>query len=195
MQIANHMKIFLTYILILINAIAFAQNKKIEDPTVAVYKLLSDESIHIKDSLVIYALNFELDISKKNGKVVVTHIAANDSLAFTLFPSYKKLSNIDFTLYIGAKNNIKLIIPILIYGSSPEKMIYKDKAGNPLISFNAAVNAAYALYSPFKYNNNKDSEVELGHRLFKETLLKKQKVNPWDIVFMSPITLRIMNIR
>ena len=188
-------KIILTYILIIIGVLTYGQKPIIEHPTLTIYKLLSNENINVKDSLAIYALNFELSISKKNKGTIVTKIAANDSLAFILFPSYKKFSAIDFSLLMGIKNKIRLIIPILIYGSSPEKMIYKDKYGNPLISLNAAVNAANALYSPFKYNNIKDSGELLGHLRFKVLKDGKPKATFWEAITMEPINIVISNIK
>lgn len=188
-------KVFLTYILIFISLLGFAQTNKVDHPTLAIYKLLLDDSINIKDSLIIYALNFELSISRKQKGTIVTNIAANDNLAFKLFPSHKKFSSIDFSSLMGTKNKIKLVIPILIHGSSPEKMLYKDKEGRPLISLNAAVNAAYALYSPMKYDNQKDAEVSLSHRLYKDSQSKKPKSDFREVIVMDPITYEIQNIR
>lgn len=189
-------KLIFTCLLIAMYLLTFAQNKIVEHPPVqAVYRLFADARINIKDSLTIYALNFELNIVKKQNKTIVTSISANDSLAYTLFPFYKKLSAIDFSLIIGEKKNVRLIIPIMIYGSSPEKMINKDKNNNPLISFNAAVNAAYALYNPFKYNNNKDAEVPIGHLRFKATKERKPQREFWEAITMEPLLIQIHNIK
>ena len=174
---------------------ALAQKPIVEHPTLAIYKLLSNESINLKDSLVMYALNFELSISKNNKGTKITNIAANDSLAFNLFPSYKKFSAIDFSSLMGKKNKIRLIVPILIYGSSLEKIMYKDKDGNPLISLNSAVNAAYALYNPSKYNNTKDSGLLLGHLLFRKIKDKKPETKLWEAITMEPIIILITNIK
>lgn len=188
-------KIFCTYFLILTSLLGMAQTKKIEDPTVALYKMLTKENINIKDSLIIYALNFELSISKKDKGTKVTHVAANDSLAFKLFPSHKNFNAIDFSPIMTNKNKIILIVPILIYGSSPEKMIYKDKNGNALISLSAAVNAAYALYSPLKYNNQKDAEEYLGHLVYKAAENKKPQLAHREVILMAPITIEIKRIQ
>ena len=135
-------------------------------------------------------------ITKKNGKALVTTIEANDSLAFTILPSYKKLFDIDFNQLIGNRTNMRLIIPILMYGSSPEKMFYKDKDSNPLISLNAAVNAAYALYNPSKYNNNRDAKVSLEHRVFKDAKKERRlKGGVWEAMIMEPIIFKIENMK
>ena len=74
-------------------------------------------------------------------------------------------------------------------------MLYKDKEGNPLISLNAAVNVAYSLYNPVKYNNNRDAEVPLGHRLFKESKMGRNKNRLWEAIIMEPIIIKIENIK
>jgi len=187
-------KTFLICILVFASSISFAQTKKINDPTLAIYKLISNDRINIKDSLVIFALNFELDILKKDGRTIITNMVANDSLAFTLFPSHKKFFTIDFTPLMGKKNKIKLLIPILIYGSSAEKVEYKDKDGNPLISLNAAVNAAYSLHSPVKYNNQEDANTYPGFFL-KDSKHSKVKTSYREVIMMNTITYEIHNIR
>ena len=58
-------KIILTYMLFFIGVIAYGQNPVVNDPILSVYKILSSESVTVKDSLAIYALNFELSIAKK----------------------------------------------------------------------------------------------------------------------------------
>lgn len=173
----------------------FAQNKVAIHPVQEVYKLFSDACLNLKDSLAIYALNFELNIIKKQNKTIVTNISVNDSLAFTLFPFFKKLEAIDFSQIMGKNKNIRLVIPILIYGSSSEKMINKDDNNKPLISFNAAVNAAYALYNPFKYNNIKDAGVDIGHLLHKTAKEWKPQKELWQAIILEPLLIQIHNIK
>ncbi|MCY1520440.1 hypothetical protein D9M68_552170 [compost metagenome] len=168
-------KLILTYVLGFISLFTYAQKSDIGDPVLKIYKLLSNENIKLKDSLAIYALNFELSISKKNKQAIVTDVVANDSLAFNLFPCYKKFSGIDFSPLMGERNKARLIIPILIYGSSPEKMYYKDKAGNPLVSLTAAVNAASVLYRPSRDKRSKDSF--------------------WEVIIIDPFIIEINNIK
>ncbi|WP_199118585.1 hypothetical protein [Pedobacter sp. ASV28] len=174
---------------------SFGQSKKVEPPTLAVYRLFADAKPMLKDSLAIYAFNFELNISKKNGNTKVTRITANDTLAFILFPEYNKLFSIDYSSLMNSKSNIRLIIPVLIYGSSPEKKIYKDGEGNPLISFNAAVNAAYSLYNPSKYSNIAESQVDLGNLIYRKAKKRKVADDFWEAVIMNPILIEIHNIK
>jgi len=89
-----------------------------------------------------------------------------------------------------------LIIPILIYGSSEEKMIHKDNSNNPLISLNAAVNAAYALYNTSKYNNNRDANINLNNRLTIEAKQgRKPKRELWEAITIDPIVVTLYNIK
>ena len=145
--------------------------------------------------MAIYALNFELSISKSNKGTIVTKIAANDSLAFSIFPSYKKLSSIDFSSLMGTRSKVRVVVPILIYGSSPEKMLHQDKHGNPLIDLNAAVNAAYALYRPYKYNNLKDAKELLGHIMWRDSGNEESKSSYWDVITLNPLIRVIYNIK
>lgn len=186
-------KIILTATLIFMSLLVQGQKLNVNDPVLAIYKLLSNESVTVKDSLAIYALNFQLSISKNKKGAILTNISANDSLAFSLFPSYKKLSAIDFSSLLVSKNKIDLIIPILIHGSSPEKKIYQDQEGNPLISLNAAVNAAFALYRPFKYNNMKESGLSLGHIQYKNS--KSRSKSSWEAITLEPIVIEIYNMK
>lgn len=64
-----------------------------------------------------------------------------------------------------------------------------------MISFNAAVNAAYALYSPFKYNNQNDANIPIGRLLYKSSKDKKQKVEFREVIIIEPINIEIFNIR
>ena len=188
--------IILTCVICFICCPLHAQKVKTNDPIKSIHKLFEETLFPSKDSLIIYAVNFEVSITKKNGKALVTTIEANDSLAFTILPSYKKLFDIDFNQLIGNRTNMRLIIPILMYGSSPEKMFYKDKDSNPLISLNAAVNAAYALYNPSKYNNNRDAKVSLEHRVFKDAKKERRlKGGFWEAMIMEPIIFKIENMK
>lgn len=183
-------RIFSTLSIILTFGLSYAQKSDPDAAFKAIHKLFEQMQYPKKDSLVIYALNFEVTITKLNGKTKVINIEANDSLAYSILPNYKKLSSIDYSSLMGAKSKMRLVIPILIHGSSLEKMIYKDKEGNPLISLNAAVNAAYSLYNPIKYNNNRDAEVPLGHRLYKKS---GKNSRLWEVTIMEPIIVNITN--
>ncbi len=151
-------------------------------------KVLSDFKYN-KDSLIIFAINFTLTIEKKGAKMLPNKIIANDSLAYRLFPSYRKLANIDFSSILGTKSSAELVIPILIYGSSPDKMIYKDRDGNPLVNLNSAVNASLALISDKRYNNLNSSAEPFGSvKSSKHERLFKNKT------IMEPYIITILNI-
>jgi len=154
-----------------------------------IHNVLSDFK-YPKDSLLIYALNFTVKIEKRGNKLLASKIIANDSLAYQLFPNYKKLANIDFSSVLGTYTNSDVIIPILIYGSSPEKVKYKDENGQALINFNAAVNSALALVSDKKYDNTRSSYESPGfHKTAKHSKLFR------NILVMEPYIVYIANIK
>lgn len=147
-----------------------------------------------KDSLLIYALNFELTVAKVNGKAFASKIVANDSLAYKIFPSYSKLKKIDFAGILSGKTTAKIVIPVIMFGSSPEQKKYKDDEGRPLITFNSAVNAAMALNDPIiKYSNERDAETSLSERLHKQQKNVTRLFS--DAIFMRPYIIEIFNIR
>ncbi len=154
-----------------------------------IHHLLSDFK-RPKDSLIIYSLNFTLKIEKRGNKLVASKVIANDSLAYELFPNYKKLSDIDFSSVLGTHTKSDVMIPILIYGSSPEKVKYKDEHGQPLINFNAAVNSTLALVSDKKYDNSSSSYESPGfHKTNKRSKLFR------NVVIMEPYVIYIANIK
>lgn len=147
-----------------------------------------------KDSLLIYALNFELTVTKVNGKAFASKIVANDSLAYKIFPAYSKLRKINFAGILNGKTTAKIVIPVIMFGSSPEQKKYKDDEGRPLISFNSAVNAAMALNDPIiKYSNERDAEIALSERLYKQQKNITRLFS--DAIFMRPYIIEIFNIK
>lgn len=178
--------------IVLFSTISFAQNRIADEEKIAksIYNILS-ENKHPKDSLLIYALNFELHISRKKDKALASSIVANDSLAYEMFPAYKKLKTIDFMPIMREKNTARIIIPVLVYGGSEMQKKYKDKEGRGLISFNAAINAVMALNDINNYSNENDAEKPLSHRLYKQ---KNNNVLFIDAIFMKPYIIEIFNI-
>lgn len=152
-----------------------------------------NQSVNVKDSPAIYALNFQISISKKNNKAVVTAISANDNLAFSLFPSYKKILKIDFGPIMKNQKKINLIFPILVYGDSPEKTKYTDEKGKALISLEAAAQAAYALYNPSKYHNISNGKIADKASNMNNSLISKN--GTWQAITMQPLVTVIANIR
>jgi len=151
----------------------------------------------LKDSIALYAINFRIDILKKpGGKIQVTNVSANDSLAYKLFPYYKKLYAIDYSTVIGNRKKVSLIIPILISNvSATAKKEYVKADGSNLVEMNAAVNAAFAMYSTIKYDNQKEANISLYERLYKSKNYKEeQDFNP-DKVFLTPYVIKIVNIQ
>jgi len=107
----NYEKTFIICLLLLAHLLTFSQNKSIEHPSKAIYNILSKKNLN-------------------------NNIEANDSLTFKIFPDYKQLYTVDYSLFMRGRNHIRLIIPILIYDEFSEKKIYKDNNGNTLIQKN-----------------------------------------------------------
>jgi hypothetical protein len=150
----------------------------------------------LKDSVAFYAINFTVKVAKdKKGRARVSEVKANDSLAYELFPAYKRLHSIDYNSLLGAKQKITLLIPVLISNTSPEQRIYKKPDGSPLIDMAAALNAIYALTSDMPYNNKLDGEVALNHRIFKHYKTHpKSEDRLKDVMLLNPYVLEILNI-
>ncbi|WAC41209.1 hypothetical protein [Pedobacter sp. SL55] len=154
-----------------------------------VHNVLSDFN-YPKDSLLIYSLNFTLKIEKTANKLLPSRVVANDSLAYRLFPNYKKLADIDFSPILGTNTKLDVMIPVLIYGGSPEKMKHKDENGQPLINFNASVNAALALISNKKYDNSRSSyESPEFQKASKQSKIFR------SAIIMEPYIVYIANIK
>ncbi|WP_316785719.1 hypothetical protein [Pedobacter frigiditerrae] len=185
---------FLIGFLSFMSTLTFCQKTKQVDLSTSIYNVLFESNIKIKDSLIIYALNFQLEIIKNGEKTLVNQITANDSLAFTLFPSYKKLKSINFTSLMNGRKKIRLIIPILIYGSSSGEKKHLDSEGRPLINLESAANAAYSLYSPSKFNNLHNANLNLLHRLYQQNKVFKEEAF-WEATTMNPIVYEIGNIK
>lgn len=150
----------------------------------------------LKDSIALYAINFTVKVTRdKKGSARVLEVKANDSLAYELFPAYKKLYSINYNSLLGARQKITLLIPILISNTSSEKKVYKKTDGSLLIDLAAALNVAYALTSDVPYNNKMDAEVALNQRIFKH-----YKTNPRsedrlnDVILLNPYVWEIVNV-
>ncbi|MEN0095924.1 MAG: hypothetical protein AAGB30_11115 [Pedobacter sp.] len=157
---------------------------------VSVFKNLSTGNIAPRDSVALYSLNLQLEVVRGKSGTIVKNISANDKLAFSIFPNYEKLKNLNYSLYMGGKNEIILVIPVLLISSSPEHTRYKDKDGNALINFNAAANAAFSLYNPSTYDNIGDGKEQLDHVVYKA----KKKWPLHKYVIVDPITIDMTRI-
>lgn len=175
---------------------AFSQNVKSDKVYKELNKIMNNVNYPKKDSLLVYALNFQLTIEKKNGKSILTHITANDSLAYSIFPSYKKLANIDFSEYLGAKKSICIVIPILMYGN-PQQPNPSYQNGTPLkISLNAALNTTLALYDLNQYDNIKEAEMDFAYRSYH--VGPKPNTKTWDnkdIIYLGLFMFKMYTVK
>jgi hypothetical protein len=121
----------------------------------------SDPSLILKDSVCIYAINFNIKvIREENNKTRVTEIIANDSLGYRLFPRYNELKKLNYSkIFLKGEKRISIVMPVLIYSYTEDKIKYKDEKGNPLVSLKEATNAAFHLYNTtLRYNNLKEAK-------------------------------------
>jgi len=90
----------------------------------------------LKDSIPLYAFNFKITV-KKTGKKQVVKVTASDSLAYSLFPSYKKYHTFDFSPYMNKKNEVSFILPIIVVNKVSMK--YKPDSQLPSIDINTVI--------------------------------------------------------
>lgn len=129
-------------------------------------------------------------MGQKGNEILPTAITANDSLAYKLFPSYKKLAFINFSPILGTNAELEVVIPILVYGSSPQRVLYKDENGQPFINFNSAINSALALNSDKRYDNLTGANEMSG--FFKVS--KRSRIFR-NIIFMETYIVHIVNVK
>jgi|GEM_PF-6740906 len=175
----------------LVSLQAFGQSKKINSQKVfekEIADCLYLKSDLIKDSVLIYVFNFKLDIIRNiNGKTKVKHITVNDSLAYKLFPTYKKLYDIDYRHLGQKRQQFSVVVPVLIF--------YKNHNDNAMISMNAAVNAVYSLHSPIVYDNEKEKDQTPESRSgVQHSLYPNYGGELQDFVFLPIYFFSILNI-
>lgn len=164
--------LLLTFLVIFQAAYLFAQTTDNEKQFSVIEKkiyrifLYGNPGRVLKDSVSIYAINFRLTLEKKNdSQTTVSKIVVNDSLGYKLYPRYKELYDTNFIDLMGSDSHATLLIPILIYNATENKIRYKDENYMALINMQAAINAAYALYSTTAYSNLSDANENLMYRI------------------------------
>lgn len=152
--------------------------------------------IPLKDSIALYALNFRIEIVKrKGGRTTVMEVRANDSIAYRLFPFYKRLYSVDYSVLMGTRKKITLVIPILIANvSATAKKRYSKDDGTDLIEMDAAVNAAFALYSTIPYDNVIEAKVPIGHRVYKQIYQRNDADINTHMIYLMPHIITVLNI-
>lgn len=141
------------------------------------------------DSVTLFAFNFKLEIKRnKKGETKATHLTANDSLAYDLFPDYKKLMKLNYSEFGNGRSNFTLLIPVLLYSLNNQN--------NPVINLDKALNSAYALYSPSQFDNRKSANEYLGHLMKLEKDRDKNfEKTITEIIFLPLRTVQIFNLQ
>lgn len=192
-----------SFLLTILTFCANAQNSVKHVQKISYLKTLNSifnngiKSSELKDSIALYAINFSIELVKKsNGKATITNITVNDNIAYKLFPSYLRLNSIDFSSLLGQRKKIRLVIPVLIVNNSETaKKIYKKDDGSSLIDMQSAINVAYSLYSTMPYNNMKDANIPVEHRIYKSGKDENLERINTNIIYLAPYIINILNIR
>lgn len=149
--------------------------KPIPDWQRKVNKILIKEksSYVLKDSIAIYTYNFKLKILRsKKGMSRVEQVLVTDTLLYKLFPNYKELYAINYSSLLGIRNEVNLVIPVLVYSVSPTgKSKYLKQDSQPLVSIESAMAIS------------QQSLISLMPKDIYE-----------DVVLMKPVVIKILNL-
>ena len=117
-----------------------AQNKEKEGSPkyYRIHKVLMNEYTFevLNDSIPLFALNFKITV-KKIGKKQVVKVWASDSLAYAIFPGYRKYYSFDFSPYMNSKQEVSFFLPVLILNR--ERVELNSGSQRSLISINNIV--------------------------------------------------------
>ncbi|MBB5637560.1 putative transcriptional regulator [Pedobacter cryoconitis] len=203
MKLFIKMLIITSFLVTILPVFSNAQNRLKKEQNTAYLKTVDSifnkgfKSSELKDSIALYAFNFNIDLVKNNnGKTEIKQISVNDNLAYRLFPSYIRLNSVNFSSLMSNRKKLRLVVPILISNNSETAVKkYKKDDGNSLIDMQAALNIAYSLYSDIPYNNLKDANISLEHRIYRAKKDNNTERISKDIVYLNPYVIRILNIR
>ncbi|MBB2151618.1 hypothetical protein [Pedobacter gandavensis] len=138
------MKVFKILLLLIAGFIplhSFAQEPIAQDPK----KILMEKEIGkiiaknnarhvIKDSIALYIYNIKLKVSKKGEKIKINRLLMSDPLLYKIIPDHKRLYNIDYKFLLTDRNQVTLIIPIIIANVAERSVSeYDRQKGVPLI--------------------------------------------------------------
>ncbi|MGA9637710.1 hypothetical protein [Flavobacterium sp.] len=90
----------------------------------------------LNDSIPLYTFYFKINV-KKIGKTQIVKVTANDSLAYSMFTTYKKYNSFDFGPYMSNKKEVNIILPILVLNNDGKDFSAFSKV--PLISVSEVV--------------------------------------------------------
>lgn len=136
--------------------------------------LLKEKSSYVfKDSIAMYAFDFKLKIVKtKDNGGKLKQLFVSDSLLYELFPNYQAFYNVDFSALLRKRNEVNVVIPILVYSVSPTgQSRYQRQDGQPLVSV--------------------ESAMEITEKSFTSILSKN---NFEEVVLLTPVVIKIINL-
>lgn len=113
MKLHKHVIIFL--LLFTIHNVSQAQENLIEIEKINEFFIENTPWKTTPDSTMFIGFSFKIDVKKNaKGQTKSVSIEASDSLAYTIFPKYKLLKNIDYGQFIKDKKKGVIVIPVII---------------------------------------------------------------------------------
>ena len=132
---------------------SFAQqpSKMVEQKKIHDYFDTNTNTKLFPDTSRMYTFAFKVKVIKnKNGGYMVDSIMANDSIAYTLFPSYLQLKNINYSVFIKNEAEATLILPVVLY-------VWKDTWPEPAkkVDERELLSKAFGLTEPVPAGENR----------------------------------------
>ena len=114
----NKIKIYTLFILFIsFGEFLFGQEELKRQEQLKVYKFFENNTPekNILDTSKIYAFAFKAVVKKNaNGEARVISFTANDSIAYSLYPNYKLLKNINYGVFMRNRNRAIFIFPVIL---------------------------------------------------------------------------------
>jgi len=125
-----------------------------------IHKVLRNDKSQsaLKDSLALYSFNLKLNITKnETGKARIKQITVNDNLFYKIFPEYKDFYSINYRALMKNRKKVNLIIPVIIYNTSPTAISKYNRQGNvALINIETAANILSKSFSFIKEDKSQE---------------------------------------
>jgi hypothetical protein len=135
------MKIICTFIFTFYVHFAFGQTVK-DIELLSLKKLFRKEmsSKSFKDTNMTYLFAFKVDVRKDHNKIaIVNKISASDSSAYAIYPHTDFLRKINYSIFMGNKNNCSFILPVAIFlqypGVNKELMVSSDIVAKQMVNY------------------------------------------------------------
>ncbi|HEY0670060.1 MAG TPA: hypothetical protein VGD22_17900, partial [Sphingobacteriaceae bacterium] len=119
-----------------------------------IYNIFSSDSIFktLPDSNKVYAFAFKASVKRDSiGNISVLKLTANDPIAYTIYPNYKLLQSIDYSLFMDGRDQATFLFPVLLQVGHAE-----DKTPAQFYSYEIAM----------KMFDSKNTESDITERIY-----------------------------